>query len=323
MGLSDLRADLGGENPPTVLLGGLFPVGFVSLVASKAGVGKTWFLLKTATAFTTASESLWGAFKKKRECKVLYFAGETGQEIIIQRIQQSAWNYNPRLLSLYSLQSASQANVDLLLSSPLGEKNIETIIKGENPALVIFDTLISFHDADENKSKEMQPIFAKLQRIAKKYQCAIVCSHHLRKTERKRQVIDQDEFIGSSLGVRLAASAFQLVEGPNCILVYNVKSWFEKVSTFGFVITKGELSNKTDLEYIESPLETNKAKKRIEKIATEVEPNVQFTAKDVADELQIDKSYTRAILMNLVQKGQLRVRIDKSLKQPTYYFFRE
>lgn len=241
MYLRDLRKSFEKDDKPIDLIGNMFPIGYVSILASKAGVGKTWYLQKLSCDVSKGGlVEPFGYSQPER--KVLYFTGETGIEMLNKRIYLTDWKYKFSNLSVYGLNDALVAGVSLFLDDESGRNNIIEIIRGENPELIIFDTLISFHRQDESAQKEITGIYAFLTSVAKRFDCAILISHHLRKSKLSSAKISQDEVIGTSAMSRLASTVFvvQRLQNTNRNLVKNVKNWLPQVPDFTYEIKNYE-----------------------------------------------------------------------------------
>lgn len=225
---------------PIEKIAGMFPRGYFSIVASMAGTGKTWLMQYIACQLSIGGEIL-GGLSTSEPMKVLIFSGETGSELLTLRLQQSAWKNNPDNVIVYSALEMATNGINCWLNTPEGQKTINTIVAFERPDIIFFDTLISFHTADESKQGEMTVLYVWLSRLAKHYNCAIVCNHHTRKrpaSDSKRK-FTQEDVIGSSAGVRLAANVFVISSqdknnGGFINTVDNVKSWGKKVPPFTY-----------------------------------------------------------------------------------------
>lgn len=233
---------------PTEKIGELFPRGFITLIASEPGSGKTWLALKL-----TCQVSIGGSIFENLEMlaparRVIFFCGETGEELLNERLKLLGEPFEPENIFLFT--ASDMAEEDFYLDSQVGRHQIKDLVSKIKPELIIFDTLISFHRSDESSQKEMTNIYAFLQALAKKTRTAIVCMHHLRKRnnnnpDRERT---QDDLIGTSAGIRLASKVFLLKsdcqsfqeEERLYIELKNVKSWWKKDKTMLFCLSSTE-----------------------------------------------------------------------------------
>ena len=65
---------------------GLFPRGYVSLVAGEPGVGKTWFMLDVCKAVANGQVGMGDPVNAYPKGRALVFAGETGVRMLIERM---------------------------------------------------------------------------------------------------------------------------------------------------------------------------------------------------------------------------------------------
>lgn len=91
-------------------------------------------------------------------------------------------------------------------------------IKARGIALVVFDPLVEFHDAEENDNGQMAAVMSIFRRIAEETRCAVVVVHHTRKppageANAHRGVLDTARGAGSFGGnVRRAFTLFGMDE---------------------------------------------------------------------------------------------------------------
>ena len=224
-------------------IAGLYPRGYISIVASMAGTGKTWLMQYIACQLSTGGRILNG-LTESGAMKCLIFSGETGAELLTLRQKKTCWKANPCNITVYSAIELATAGMSCWLNTPDGQDTIFQIVQATTPDIIWFDTLISFHTADESKQGEMTTIYVWLARLAKAFKCAVVCNHHTRKrpaSDSKRK-FTQEDVIGSSAGVRLAASVYVISskdkEGGGFVnTVDNVKAWDKKVPPFSYEFT--------------------------------------------------------------------------------------
>ena len=139
--------------------------------------------------------------------KSLIFAGEAGYETLIRRAAETKWPVDKTNVQIYSSIEAGLKGFSFDIGTPEGQENLKYALELDEPEIVFFDTLTSFHSADENKAVEMKPIFEHLLSVARQRNMAIVLVHHTRKRKLAEQkfMMTQDESIGSSVLNRLVA----------------------------------------------------------------------------------------------------------------------
>lgn len=203
-----------GGVPELEIIAGLFPRGYMSIIASPPGVGKTWISEYIACQLTCGGTILNGTEINAKERTVLFMSGETGIEILSRRLGQTTWPYNPDKFICYSALEMGVANIPYLLSTPEGRYTFYSLCDTIKPHILWIDTLISYNGADESNQKEMTAIYIFLNKLARHYKLAVVVNHHTRKQPTKRIGISyklgQDDVIGSGAGIRLAYSVYML-----------------------------------------------------------------------------------------------------------------
>jgi len=234
------KLDKDSNIPDIEKIAGMFPRGFYSIVASMAGTGKTWLMQYLACQLSRGGEILDGLSNESAR-KVLIFSGETGSELLTLRLKKTAWTLDQDRIKVYSSLEMATAGINCWLNTDEGQATIFSIVAMEQPDIVFFDTLISFHTADESKQGEMTTIYIWLARLARAFKCAVVCNHHTRKrpAQDSKRKFTQEDVIGSSAGVRLAANVFVIsseekADGTFINTVDNVKSWDKKTPTFSY-----------------------------------------------------------------------------------------
>ena len=237
-------------------IGGLFPRGYLSIVASPAGIGKTWFMLYLICNLSVGGEVLGGLKINSKPQRVLVMSGETGNKLLDKRVSQTCWKFNRQNISIYNALDFVVEGIDIMLNSTEGQENIFAIVSDFRPDVIFFDTLISFHTLDEIKQGGMTKIYMFLSRIAHIFNCAVVCNHHTRKrsTSHPDREQTQDDVIGTSAGVRLAHAVYMissedLGEGKSKLIIKNAKSWDKKIAPFSmtFIEKEGYIDFSIDL----------------------------------------------------------------------------
>lgn len=270
---------------PELVLG-LFPRGFMSLVASPPGIGKTWL-----TLFLCSNGSLGYDYlgRSIRPAKAIIMSGETGIDMLIHRIHKTNWPYDANKIILYSSFQMSMAGIECSLNTEEGRQVLLEIIMEHSPDIIIFDTLISFHTFDESKQQEMSRLYLYLCKLASTFNFALVLNHHTRKrsSQNPNRALEQDDIIGTSAGIRLAASAFVLQPNEDetdstSFVLKNVKSWSKRISQITFRL-RDIGGNKVDF-YVDSKLDdddTVKHKVIVAVLKNAVKGSV-FRVKDMA-----------------------------------------
>lgn len=238
------------------IIGGIAPRGYMTLIASAPGVGKSWFTLYLACQLSVGGSILKDMEQDAPPRRVLIFSGETGADLMVRRLNKTTWPINENNVSIVSALELGLSNYEYRLNEPQGKKLIANHISAVRPDLVIFDTLISFHSVDESRQGEMQDVYMTVCKLANFFDCAIICNHHTRKrpADNPSRLQTQDDVIGTSTGIRLAANVFimqeeideQHISLKKMIGVRCVKSWNEKPRAFSWGLAVN-LKNQIDI----------------------------------------------------------------------------
>lgn len=279
-------------------IGGLYPRGFLSIVASPAGSGKTWLMQYVACGLSVGG-SVIGGLAQTSPRKVLIMTGETGADLLNRRLAKTQWPYNGENIAVYSAIDMGLENVDYMLDTPSGRENITAIIIEEKPDVIFFDTLISFHGQDESRQGEMTKIYMFLCQLAKAFDCAVVCNHHTRKrpADNPTRAQNQDDVIGTSAGVRLAACVYvvsqshdETEEQAEIMTVRNVKSWDKKIRPFSYRFVTDEIG------FIDFDINLNLTSGRsgvVENFISEQETGAYLRVAEVAEACGVSEAVAR------------------------------
>jgi hypothetical protein len=154
----------------TWLVPGLIPRGAVVLIAGEAGSCKTWLAMSLSKAVSS------GTAFPGRECMrspVLYLDKEN---------PPSVWRERSALLAIESNENLRVWGGWCEQAVPLiGDRLIKKFAEGQNP-LVIFDSFIRFHSADENSAGEMATVMGQL-RVLANAGATVLILHHRAKSE--------------------------------------------------------------------------------------------------------------------------------------------
>ena len=295
-------------------IAGMFPRGHISIVASMAGTGKTWLTEYIACQLSTGGQILGGLVAKSRAQKTVILAGETGTDLLDYRLSQTTWQYNPDKIKVYNAVDMMMNGENCMMNTKEGQETITTILAVEKPDVVFVDTLISFHSADESKQGDMTAIYTFLLRLAKAFDCAIVLNHHTRKRPANfaGKRYNQDDIIGSSVGARLAASAFIIMaeedgNGGSKMTVFNAKSWYKKVPEFTYKFITDE-AGLIDFEVSFDVDRKNllwSLRERFADILKSHEPGTMLTVANVAKELNASPENMRYYFSEAEKAGKL------------------
>lgn len=305
--------------PEIEKIAGLFPRGFNSIVASMAGTGKTWLTEYIACQLSCGGRILGGMVAKSPKYKTVIMSGETGADLLDLRLQGTNWEHNEAYTRVYSAVDMALNEIPCMINTKEGQETVIAICANEKPDIIFFDTLISFHTADESKQADMTAIYTFLLRIAKAFNCAVVVNHHTRKrpanlTGRK---FTQEDIIGSSVGARLCSAAFVIMaeddeQGGSKMLVHNVKNWGKKVPDFTYEFIEDE-AGLTDFRISFDSTQKNlywSLRERFTELLKSYEAGSMLKVADIARELGVSSENIRYYVDEATKTGRLvRVKI--------------
>lgn len=317
--------DRDAEIPDVEMIAGLYPRGYLSVLAAQAGTGKTWFMQYISCRLSRGGNILAGLVAKSRKMKIVILAGETGKFLLDKRLQATCWGYDKTRIKVYDALELQREEIPIMLNSEEGKATFITILDIEKPDIVYFDTLISFHTADESKQGEMTSVITFLLKTAKTFNCAIVLNHHLRKRNQKSQMQKttptQDDIIGSGVIVRLASCAYVAYqatdqagtnEGMPTVIMSNVKTWLKRVPDFAYQFVEDEATGLLDFAIDWSYTNANNGewslRERVKGYVDSHEPGAIMTLEEIANALVAEKESIRYHLDKLTAKKKLEKR---------------
>jgi hypothetical protein len=159
--------------PVSWLVDRMIPRAAVTLVAGEPGSYKSWLALCLGKAVAAGAPFL------ERACPalpVLYLDRENPQAVVRER------------MDALGIRSAERLRVwgGWLADAPpaIGDARLVQIARRWKP-LLIFDSLIRFHDGDENSATEMAPVMGEMRALAPAG-ATVVALHHRAKSEASR-----------------------------------------------------------------------------------------------------------------------------------------
>jgi len=156
--------------------------GSLTLVSGPPAVGKSFLMLSLAKSISTGSPFL-GQFETLKG-KVAYFDSENPLEVLKDRLQKM--NISSRDISFYSF---SNTNI-------VSDFNEFTGVAKQHDVL-IFDSLVHFHDRQENNAQEMAQVMERFKKLADECECSIILIHQQRKPAQNETSSDLASIRGS------------------------------------------------------------------------------------------------------------------------------
>jgi putative DNA primase/helicase len=154
-------------------------------IAGNPGVGKTWIALEMGLSYVTGKPFL-GKFAVKNLGPCLLLEEEMSERGIQRRIHKLARSLNIKpadIAEKFHLITRAFTKIEQQ------EREIISLCKELRIKLIIFDSFRRFHNADENKSHEIQPALEALARIGIETEASIVLIHHLKKGDNRGKSI--------------------------------------------------------------------------------------------------------------------------------------
>lgn len=308
--------------PPIDIIGGIFPRGYVSMLFAPPGTGKTIFIQKFCSDLSIGGSIYGGVAEDEPKRVSLILAGEAGYELLIRRSAAMKWEVASERVKIVDQYEASLKNISLMLDTDEGFANLQLLVEINNPDIIIVDSLMSFHDKDENKGDQMKPILIKLAILARSKNIAIVLVHHSRKRLAKERLmsLDQNDVVGTGIfnryiGLIVAIEPTQ--EEDSVLLVKSVKSWFKSFMPFTYSIKEG-LYGQAVLETDLAPTIVNDSRVKVWNYLLETfgTGNWFTRAEIVAAEIGgMPDSTLARVLKTLENSGKLQTRGSKKTRE--------
>jgi len=175
----------------TWLVEGIIPAGSVVLWAGESASYKTWLSLLLANAVKTGTDFLG---RKTRQRPVLYLDRENPLALVQERCSMLGIEGSEN----FRLWGGWQADAPPMI----GDSRLLEIAKTTQP-LIIIDSLIRFHEADENSATEMGRVMAHIRSLANAG-ASILAQHHKPKAEGAHYRGSSDIKAGVDLGFAIA-----------------------------------------------------------------------------------------------------------------------
>lgn len=154
----------------------LFPTGGVSIVAAPGGYGKSWMLLDLA--IECARGGRWLGRFQTTAVRVLYVDEESSERLLRHRLRKSLRGKGLRGEDLDIHFAVGQG---FSLSNPQSVAQLRRLLEELQPGLVIIDSLIRVHAAEENSATEMSKVFAVVKDLVRQSGATFIFADHQRK----------------------------------------------------------------------------------------------------------------------------------------------
>jgi hypothetical protein len=157
------------------------------MILGKGGVGKSLFVLDMLMHLASPPvDGFLGRFEINGKYRSLIFQAENSGASIYQR-QTKMLEGNPLPKAIRENIIFAGSNGDALARGNFSDKqflaNLSRTIRDIAPDILVFDPLISFHDADENSNQAMRRILDNIRNVAYEHKVSLLLTHHLGKGE--------------------------------------------------------------------------------------------------------------------------------------------
>ena len=178
----DLDALIG---PITWAWPGWLPNGFVTLLVSEPGFGKSNLALRTSATFFDERFDTWpdGTPYTGQRGRVVWAEAEQGQAIHKERAE--AWGLDK---SNFVVPTFGQADDDFSLDDPGKWQALQEAAYLPDVRLIVIDSLSAANSRRENSSEDMIELVKQVAVLARDCQKPVLLTHHLR----KRGLLDGD-----------------------------------------------------------------------------------------------------------------------------------
>jgi len=197
------------------------------IIAGPAGYGKSWMLSDLAVEHARGGKWL-GQFQTTQG-RVLYLDEESSPSLLSHRLRKllAAKGIGADQLELHLAVGQGLCFSDLTSAEQLRKLMAEL-----HPALVIVDSLIRVHRAEENSASEMAQVFRIVKDLIREFGCAFLFADHQRKPNHFSTSLDL-LLRGSSEKLAFVDSLLSLQRKEDTLIVEHSKSRFaESVPAF-------------------------------------------------------------------------------------------
>lgn len=230
------------EIKKTEFIGGLFPRGYVTVIAGAPGVGKTIFEQRIAHDLSMGGDIFDGKGHEDKPRKSIIISGELKEEGFIERAQQFNWYSNPEHLEVIDTLTFEEAGIPFFLNEKEGQANIEAVASTKGLDVLWFDSFGTLFGGKENDNSELIKVFRNLMRLTSTKNIAGVIMHHGRKrlAAEQRKPLTLDDLIGGNAISRYAHTVYAIEynEGLRANLVRCLKTWGVHIPNFSYSIRK-------------------------------------------------------------------------------------
>lgn len=245
--------------PVDWLVDRLIPAQGVVVVGGDSGVGKSWLALHIAHCVATGKLVL-GKFATSRG-SVCFVDEENSTALLKRRVQKLAAGSQASEDTPVTFLVQHQVRID----RPDNLDRLVSLVAGEKPKLIIFDSFIRIHGSNENDSREMADVMDKMRDLQNRLRCAIVFTHHTRKMstinaagQMLRGSTDIRAFVDTHIFMRAVRAG-----GGRVLIEHDKSRYSEALDPFQVEIVDNETGTATFLRYLGLGQAAKKSKEEI------------------------------------------------------------
>jgi len=212
----------GGEQNIEWRIECLLPKEGVGILAGPAGYGKSWMLLDLA--IECARGGKWLGHFMTTSCNILYVDEESSSGLLRKRLR--------KLLGAKKLPANGQkayfcVGQGICLTKPGSVERLRQLIDALRPGLVIVDSLIRVHRAEENSASDMSQVFAVVKGLVREFGCSFLFADHQRKPSNWGVSLDL-MLRGSSEKTAFVDTLLSLQKKYDALIVEHSKSRYDE-----------------------------------------------------------------------------------------------
>lgn len=209
------------------LIDGIIPVGSVNLITSESGTGKTWLAYAIAGAIARG-ESF--ADHKVQQRPVLYLDGENPLCVAKERLFHLGIPVTPNFWVWGGWIGDPPPGPS---STLLGE------FARQHKPLLIWDSLVQFHDGDEQSASETRKFMDHFRHLAN-LGATVLILHHTGKTSTSQDYRGSSDIKAAVDMAYHLEPEFSVNEGIHLLTLRNFKGRFAPGKSFGLEFVKGK-----------------------------------------------------------------------------------
>ncbi len=215
----------------------------VGILAGPAGYGKSW--MQMDMAIEMARGGLWLNKFATTKGKVLYIDEESSKALLQRRLSKLLKGKD---LTKDSLEIHFVIGQSFCLSNDSSVNHLRELLKTLSPRLVIIDSLIRVHKAEENSAKEMSKVFGVIKALVRDFKCSFLIADHQRKMTQFGD--GQNHLRGSSEKSAFIDSLFTLKKKDDYLIIEHSKSRFVEAIPSFMVSIKDSAADATQVKYV-------------------------------------------------------------------------